>query len=630
MKQHHVVIFSILLAVVISILVWDKQPTIYPYALLALMAGTVLAVAILDGNGKVIKPSTVFAIFLIAFLLVPNIWFVSTHYAALQASDVTSEYAIANTFSDYGKAFVVPPTLDSMRLTNYSTYPLLHILAVTIGHLAEIDTYVLAMILPSIFGVVGFLFLYLLVTKLTYALGLSKILIPISLLIYALAPEAIFAHLRFVRQGLALVLVLILFYLIYKFILTRDWRIGALIICDVAVLAPVHHFSSFLMAIYLSAFLVLALVLALLSRRLTESEWRSHLRKLFVPCLLIGIIGILSAATFLWWNRLAVTALQPSQEILASFEATTTAVEPAIPVEPATETMAPGAIRQAGSRSLIAVTEIEELEPYVPESHYPDKLTPPWVHLLKIRDFLIYVPVFFGFGWLIRRRLKSKFNNYEELVAFSLLIFSLALLGALFFFDLFVAKIVPYRIALLSLPFIALGSSILYGHILWRRKLAVAVVLVFVITCSFLGLWAHRIVPVHIYSSSVSVVEVGEAIPLEDRHYALGEFLGEQNRGTNISRIISEDSHLLYPILPPQAYPKIGPFRRIYAAVQLSEAITHGESVAVADFGQSIYTYATGRTREPEEAEQVETEYHIILETHMNRVYDNGFSIWAR
>jgi len=639
MKQRYIIASGILLAILISLLVWNKQPTIFPYVLLALLAASLLSFAILRSNGKEGKFSAIFLVFLIAFLLLPNIWFISTHYAALQAGDVSAEYAIANTLADYDKVFTVPPTFDSMRPTNYSMHPLLHTLTVITGNITEIDTRILAMIMPSIFGAIGFLFVYLLISKLASALGLSKILIPISLLIYAVAPEAIFAHLRFIRQGLALLLVLILIYLIYKFILNRDWRIEALIVFNIIVLSMAHHFSAFLMSVYLLTFFLLVILLALFSSKTALSEWGKHRRELSQRYLVIGIVGILSIAAFLGWNYGAVSILRPSQEILSSFEMPTPPEElaaqerqptamtgPKIPMK----TMAPGVIAKGTSRSIIGITNIGELEPYMPESHYPEELTPPWVHLLKIRDLLIYMPVFFGFGWLIRQKLRNKPGSYKEFAALSFFVFSLVVLGALFVFDLFVAKIVPYRIVLLSLPFIALGSSIFYSEMLSRHKWVVSGILIFVITCSFLGLWAHRVVPIHLYSSSVNAIAVGEAMPINDRHVALGQFIDKQDMDTSFNRIISEESSLLYPILPPQVYVKTGPYRRIHTATLLSQAIDINEPVAIADFGQSVYTYATARTRELDEAEKMEMQYRLMLKTNTNRIYDNGFQIWAR
>jgi hypothetical protein len=610
-KSRAIVALGLILIIVLATLVWDKQPTIYPYLCLAIAFSGVLTFSIIryhqDAGNKF---SVIFLIF-IAFLFLRNVQFISTHYSALMPADVTWEYAVINTFSEQGQISTIPASTFSDMLTWYSSWPAFHTLSLIFGDILGIKLSVSPVILPTILGSIGFLLVYVLTDKLTANLKLNKTVVPMCLLLYAVSPEAIYYGFKFVRQGMGVALVLVGFYLLYEYIVRRDFRFLALSILNALVIVLSHHYTSFVFSYYLLAFAGLTFILALVLSRVIKIGWLVNLSKLRKQALIVGIVGLIAAASiFVWWNQVGTVihgvAGGVTARIVAVVEQTIAQAEPS-------------------AQPLVEVT------PFFPKWHYPSKLTPPWVNLLWVRDFLIYVPVLFGFAWLLRKRLKSKSSNGGETISCYFLVFSLSCFGALFLFELFISHVEPYRVILLSLPFIALCSAILYvemlSHVRWLRWLAFGI-LVFVITTSFLGLWGHRHAPVHLYSSVISHQEVGEAVPLDDRYYALQQFVAEHELASSTCSIFSDNNWILYQLLPPQEYGKIGPGVR-ELPTELHNAVTNGDALLAIDFGSGFYSYYYGATT-PEEAQRLQAQYRYELEASLNKIYYNNFGVWVK
>jgi len=614
---------GVILAIVLVILVWNKEPTIYPYLLTAISLASLVAFSMIGYyKGVTDKFTTIFLVFLV-FLLLRNVQFISTHYGALMPGDVTHEYAVINTFAEEGKMFTIPASAFSSRLAWYSSWPLLHSFSLIFADVLGIKISLLPVILPTILGIIGFLFVYLLADRLTSALRLNKIIVPLCLLLCTVSPQAIYYGFKFVRNSPATVFALVALYLLHKYIGRRDSRILALIILNALVIVVTHHYTSFIFTIYLLAFAGLAFVLALVGGRLKNLGWAAKLPKFRKEAVIIGVVGIMSAASvFTWWTQVgtiiqgrASGAISRVAEVsMATVQVTEPSIEPG--AKPGAKPARP------------------TIQPDISEAVYPQELTPPWVKLLWARDFLIYAPVFFGFIWLIRRGLKKKVLDPKEEKGIHFVVLSLVCFGVFFLFEFFISHVETYRIVLLSLPFIALCSAILYVQMLsrgrWLKWLASAI-LVFAIASSFLGLWGHRYAPIDLYSSSVDAQSVGEATTPDDRHYALRQFVNETELELKSDEILSDDNSLLYLLLSPQAYAKIGPPARTLYRSEDKGCGNHDKLVVI-DFGTRFHTHywRSAGALEPEAAERLIAEYRAEWAARLNRIYQNGFDVWVR
>jgi len=598
LKRWAIITLGLILTIALIILVWNKEPTIYPYLFVAVALASLLAFSIIGYHkGSVDKLSTVCLIFIV-FLFLRNVQFIATYYGALTPGDVTYEYAVINIFSQVDKIFVIPASAFSNMLTWYSSWPLLHSFSLIFADVLGIKISLLPIVLPTIFSLIGFSFIYLVADRLAIDLKLNKVIVPLSLLFYAIAPEAIYYGFKFVRNSLGLVFVLAEFYLLYKCISRRDPRIMALIVLNAVAIVLTHHYTSFIFTAYLLAFAMLTSVLAFLSGRLRVPGWIAKLPRLRKEAVIIGIAGLISVACIYgWWSQVGTI------------------------------------IRETTSGVTSQIKEVE-FAPFFLEAQYPQQLTPPWVNLFWARDFLIYVPVFFGSAWLMRQKFKKRTLDFNEERGFYFLILSLGCFGAFFLFELFISHVEPFRIVLLSLPFITLCSAMLYvkmlSHGRWLKWLTFAV-LIFVITSSFLGLWGHRYAPIHLYCSSINAQEVGEATPLDDRHYALQQFISENQLDLKSEEILSDDNSLLYRLLPPEEYKKIGPGWGA-VSVELDNCIANDANPVVIDFGNRFYSHYGGHYAlvELEAAEEARAEYRAELESNLNKIYDNGFEIWVK
>ncbi len=598
LRRWAIITLGLILTIALVILVWNKEPTIYPYLFVATALASLLAFAIIGYHkGSVDKFSTIFLIFIV-FLFLRNVRFITTHYGALTPVGVTWEYAVINTFAQMDKVFIIPPSPFSDVLTWYSSWPLLHTFSVIFADVLGIKLSLLPVILPIVFGLIGFLFVYLIIDRLAAGLRLNKVILPLAVLFYAILPEGI--NFSFSHQFAAVPLLLVELWLLYKYVRHRDSRILALIILNAVAIVLIHHYTSFIFAAYLSAFAGLTFVLVLVSRR-AKPRWIVWFSKFRKEAAIIGIVGLLSAGgIFVWWSQVAMV-MQP----LAGGVTTET-----------TQTMMPGG---------------PIIEPYIPEAHYPESLTPPWVNLLWVRDFLIYIPVFFGFGWLLREKFKQKASNSEESAAFHFLILSLSCFGAFFLFELLISHVEPYRIIILCLPFIALCSALAYEKLLSRgrwQKWLTFIVLVFVIVSGFLGLWGHRHAPIYIYSSAVGAQDFAEPVTLTSRHYKLRQFVSEHALDREATTIFSDNNYLLYLLFPSEEYDKIGSdWHELHS--HLHDGIARGDDLLVVDFGAKSY-YTFYWTITGEEAAELRSQYRAELEPNLDRIYDNGFEVWVK
>lgn len=600
LRRWSIVTLGLILTIALVILVWNKEPTIYPYLFVATALAGLLAFSIIGYyKGSVDKFSIIFLIFIV-FLFLRNVRAIAVHYGALEPGDASYEYAVINSFSQMDKIFVIPASAFSGMLTWYSSWPLLHTFSLIFADILGIKNSLLPMVLPTVFSSIGFLFVYLITDRLTVGLTLSKAIVPLSLLFYAIYPEAIQFGSKFVRNSLALVFVLVEFYLLYKYISRRNSRILALIILNAIAIVLSHHYTSFIFTGYLLVFAGLTFALVVVSRR-AKLKWLAWFSKFRKEAAIIGIVGLLSAgAVFIWWNQVAIV-----MQALAGGVVTGTM-----------QTIMPGG---------------PIIEPYFPEAHYPESFTPPWVNLLWVRDFLIYIPVFFGFGWLVRQKFKGKTSNPEESATFYFLILSLICFGVFFLFEFFVSHVEPCRVVLLSSPFITFCSALAYVKLLSRgrwQKLLTYAALVFVIVSSFLGLGGHRNVPVHLYSSSVSAEDFEENTTLTTRHYVLRQFISKNALDREATTIFSDNNYLLYLMLPPEEYDKIGsPWYELHSG--LHDSIARDNDLLVVDFGVTSYRTIFGAIT-GEEAKGLRSQYRAELEPNLNKVYDSDFEIWVK
>ncbi len=603
LKRWSLIILGLILTIALVILVWNKEPTIYPYLFVSIALSVLITFSIIGCyKGIIDRSSTIVLIFMI-FLFLRNVQFIATQYMALTPDDVTFEYSVIKYFSEANRIFVIPNSPFSNMLSWYSSWPLLHSLSMIFSSVLDINIALIPVLLPSVFSTIGFLFTYLIVNRLVVDLKLNNVIVPLSLLLYSIAPEAIYFGFKFVRNSLAAVFILMGFHLLYRYYRCHDSRVLGLIVLNTFVIVLTHHYSSFIYTAFLLAIATLSFIVAMVlnvKSRLKQITIISDMKK---EAVITGVVGLLSVGlVVIWWSQVGTII----QEVASGVT---------------------GKITQS------VFSGIRQIGPEILEAFYPEQLTPSWIKLLWIRDVLVYIPVFYGFIWLIRQAIIKKAVDYSWGKGFWFLILSLVSFGLFFLFELFVSHVETFRIVLLCLPLVVICSAIMYEKMISYKRIyrgLAFIALAFSLVCSSLGLWGHRYAPIDLYCASVTGREAGEPMIIDNRHYELQEFVMENELDKTYSGILSDDNSLLYRLLSPQEYLKIGPNGAVLY-VELNRAISEGDNTLVINYDSNFYSHYWGGypAIELDMVDELLADYHTKLEACLNKIYNSGFEVYC-
>ncbi len=520
---------------------------------------------------------------LLLFLLLRNVYYLATQYSSIPFGDPYWDYGVIATFLEADSVFVIPAeTSPATYLTWYSGWPLLHVLVSILSRISSIDPFYITLIFPSIFSTLSFIFVYLLVEKIRCALNLNDMVTFFALLIYATMPEALYWPMRLTHQNMGMLFLTIIFYLMCKTISQRNRVNSILIIVFSMSLVLTHHLTSFITMFYLFLFSTFVFVGTFLSTK-TKIDAKLLWSKSVIS--FWNITAILFALIFLWWNNFG-TVIWPK---------------------------AGGLIR----RFIELITGIREIEQYMRVAYYPNALTPIWASpILILRDIILYIPAIFGFLYILKRKTETP---QKVFVVYSSIVF-----GFLFIVNFMITRFEPVRYIVLSLPFISICSAIFYNKLLNKQKYALrmlaAIIIVIMISSSFVGLWAHTYVPLHLYDPSIKPVDVGEH---SINYFRLKGFFNEYVSYENFDNILADDIFPLYVILSPAEYGRI-------QRANIKNLADGSMLVELRKLNLYTYYYHKSPQIKPWEAEftKLELEYH--LETKFNIVYADGdFRIWS-
>jgi hypothetical protein len=206
-------------------------------------------------------------------------------------------------------------------------------------------------------------------------------------------------------------------------------------------------------------------------------------------------------------------------------------------------------------------------------------------------------------------------------------VYSTVALAMIFFVDDIFLALEPSRVVDLTMPFVAMLSSVLYMKIRDVSKLAWKVtVLSFtfvVVTASFVGIWAQDFAPFHLYDPAVSSVSVGEVRPdfvrlkpFFEQKVSLGDF-----------QVVWTDSYseLLY-LLEPHEYDKMS----MLGKANMEQLESHGNGMITSFRDLNLYRYygwIWGTVTSPEEAESLKHQLAQSVNGQGDRIYDDGSSV---
>jgi hypothetical protein len=537
---------------------------------------------------KIQHKCVIFQILLI-YILINNVYYLSTHYSVLPYGDSYWDYNVVRTFLQSNSIYtILEQTGPAAIQTWYSGWPAIHTIAVMLSTTTGITPFQIVLLLPLIMSLGLFLIVYLFLKKISISLNLDKEIVYIGLLIFTLSPDVFFWRTQFVRLSLGMLFVFTLYYLIYKLILqpiNQRRTITCLATIIVLSLVITHHFASFIAM----SFLLLLFIFQIASKRIEKTKIGSKLFGSTLNIAILSLASIMLISIFIWWESFG-TVIWP--------------------------TVATGV-----SRFIRVIIGAREAEFYVPQPQYPAQLTATWtLTLLRLRDILMLVPSIFG---LLLLWIKKPKTPQKLFIIYSILIF-----GLIFIINDITFKMEPFRLVTLALPFLALLTAIAYNTIKNKSRhiwhIFLPTIMILLVTSSFLGLWGHSFAPMHLYNPNINPSEIGE----HTNPTQLNSFFNEKIPFGNIIRIWSDDVGSLillietnqsYKIrrLAPEDVQKIGKLGL--------ELITEFSDLNVYKYYASVYS----TIRSPEEAKAFAQTLKQHLISNCSRIYDDGqYRLW--
>jgi hypothetical protein len=461
------------------------------------------------------KPIVFGALTALPVLLVgTSLYFIAVRYAQIRFYDSYQEIPLIRTILEEGRfSFKMStPTIHYYGPYDTSSYPLLSILTSTFIMVSEIELPYAASLMTVIIGVATFLVVLMFIRSLAGKGELAGNIIALSTLFYATSPDAIAQGMSFYHRHLSLVLCFILLYLVFisNFKHRKPYRSFLVLPFVLFASLPITH--SAYPSIYIVSMFTLTIIVFLakgISRMLTKNN---DLLKAIevVPLFRLSLIGL--ASSFLW----QFNVIYPST-LINSFRAFV-------------------------HRLIFPQYEILELHKFQ-EAAFPSELRPePYVHLLLVRDLLLWVMALAGLCVLAYELL---FRHKKEAI--------FPLFATISFAPMFLGSYISGYIGTLeiryyALPLIIFLSAFAYTLLLKVAgrvaKVLTASALTFLVVMTFLAPYSHVYFPRHIYDSSISFNEVGDPKP---EYIYIEDFLKSHKLGDGL--ILSDAPHLLTIIL---------------------------------------------------------------------------------
>lgn len=563
-------------------------PTTYYFAILA------LAILLTFQLIKRYRISFFVLSSVLTVMFMRNVYYLATNFSIIPFGDGNWEYGVVKAFISEGRVFVIAERNSPAKLlTAYSGWPILHILVIFFSEVSGVNIYQIALLLPSIISTCSLIFAYLFIDKIRKSLRLASDVTGLALLLYSVSPEPLFWSIQLVRQNLGILFLLIIFYLVYKLWIGAERRKYMALAAFFALTSVmVHHFTSFILVLYL---FFVSTLLVLSSYFAKYDFWNKFFEESFNFLKYeIFSLGLLSMTFLLsWWNNYGTTVWP---------------------------TITSGIIRF--QRILTGAQEIQ----YLPSpASYPELLKPSWVTAMSLlRDIFIYFPALVG---LIIVTWKVNKTTGKIFVVYSVLSF-----GILFIIDNTFFRIEVYRVIALALPFLSLLGAVSYNYLkcklrrIWYIS-AIFIIMTFLLFYSFIGLWGHGFAPLHLYDPSISYEEVGER---NIDFMRLGNF-NKKVVTMNISVLWADDLNPLLFLVDSSDYNRIRRLTQLDTA-NMQKVGSYGKEIIYELKKFNLYFYYArlfSPCTNPRNASEVASRLEVYVQSKFSCVYNDGkYRLW--
>ncbi len=188
--------------------------------------------------------------------------------------------------------------LFTLGRNDIAGWPLLHLFTTTITNITRIHPLLLAKFLPSVITSIIVLPLYLLITMIYKNQKVALF----ACVIFGTVPQFVRFEGVFVRETYAIFFFILFFYILYASKMTRDVHFRFLSIVLIPVVIFSHHFTSFMLIIFLAVFIIASKIIPFIYRKSKEMNLHSiRIKTIFL---------LILSAILVYWTYLAVFILE--------------------------------------------------------------------------------------------------------------------------------------------------------------------------------------------------------------------------------------------------------------------------------------------------------------------------------
>jgi hypothetical protein len=213
-------------------------------------------------------------------------------YYGLRGSDSYRDYDFLKTILNNHYIIIEPIDID------VSGWPLIHIWAAFISIITRIEPLIIAKILPSFIGSIIAISIYLFISN-VYK---DKKVALLACLVFGTIPQFVSFEALFVRESYALYFFIFFFYIIYIAKQRDDYHLLALSIFLIPIIVLAHHFTSFMLVIFLLIFIISSKTIPYIYRKkmipfLFKENANLQFSKIYIDIIFI----ILMITALLYW-----------------------------------------------------------------------------------------------------------------------------------------------------------------------------------------------------------------------------------------------------------------------------------------------------------------------------------------
>jgi len=393
-----------------------------------------------------------------------------------------------------------------------SSYPFLSILTSIFIMIFEIELPYAATLMTVIIGTVTFLVVFVFIRSLTEKGDWGDSIVALSALLYATSPDAVAQGLVFYHRQLTLIFAFIILYLVFiRVFKCREPRYSfSILLITLFAILPMTY-SAYPSIYIVSIFTLIAMLYMTegVSRLLVKNG--DLLKGVEIrPLFRVSLIAL--SCSFIWYFN----AIYPSTLVYA--------------------------FRHFIQGLIFPEYKVLELYKFEKAAFPPELRPEPFVHLLMVRDLLLWIPALASLGVLAYEFL---FKSKKEVI--------FPLFATVSFAPMFLGSYLSGYVGALEIRYYAMPLIIFlaaYAYTLLLKvggraaKVSTALVLAFLVAMAFLAPYTHVYFPRYIYDPSISFKEVGVAEP---QYIHLKNFLKEHELSNGL--ILSDAEHLLTIIL---------------------------------------------------------------------------------